>query len=70
MSRELDRVSLCQPVPEHCLPRGATGSVVGVYADGVSIEVELTEVGRTVTFRHLEDNVQALGVSYLARGLR
>lgn len=44
--RELDRVRVLHALTgddEQCVPMGATGTVVGVYANGEAFEVEFTQ---------------------------
>lgn len=40
MIKELERVVLTAPVPEHGLEAGDVGTVVHVYEDGLAYEVE------------------------------
>lgn len=53
--KELDRVVLTEPLPEHGLEAGDIGTVVSVYASGDGFEVEFcTLTGETVAVATLE----------------
>ncbi len=43
MIKELDVVALLKPIPEHCLGKGAIGTVVHVYKDNF-YEVEFADL--------------------------
>ncbi|MCJ2134919.1 DUF4926 domain-containing protein [Methylobacterium sp. J-026] len=65
--RELDRVRVLRSVigdDDLTVPAGATGTVVGIYADGAAFEVEFTEPVDTLA------TVDAATVCLVERALR